>query len=368
MLHPPPCLVPLPKSCLPYVRPSLQLWSPGGLPCFLSQPSFPLPSPCWKGGSLLASPASAGPAQAGACWGCLRQPQHILDSIPFLLPPCKDIKMLLNDCDLSQARFRNMTAACLRHPRGKDRRTRMLPNDRSLRQRKEPGSRQTTAACLCHHHGEGRSAKRPQSVSVTPVAKAEANVAKRSQPVSATFVAKTEANQNIAKQPQPVSATSVAEANQDVAKRPQPVFAHPVAKTEARCLQTTAACLRHPRGKDKSEMSPNDRCLSPPPPWQKQANQQPNDHSLSPPPSTRWSALISFAAARAYASSLLALPGTGAHNLDGPVPDVSDVLGTARVQPAACARTLTVSTTALRVGRLASTATAQVPRCPGAPL
>ena len=38
------------------------------------------------------------------------------------------------------------------------------------------------------------------------------------------------------------------------------------------------------------------------------------------------------------------------------------------VQPAACARTLAGPTTALHVGRRASTATAQVPRCPGAPL
>ena len=37
------------------------LWSLGGLPCSPSQPSFPLPSPCWKGGSLLASPTSVDP-------------------------------------------------------------------------------------------------------------------------------------------------------------------------------------------------------------------------------------------------------------------------------------------------------------------
>ena len=74
----------------------------------------------------------------------------------------------------------------------------------------------------------------------------------------------------------------------------------------------------------------------------------------------RWSALISFAAARAYATSLLALPGAGAHNLDADVSDIlaDFVLRSARVQSAACARTLTGSATALHVGKLASTATA----------
>ena len=40
----------------------------------------------------------------------------------------------------------------------------------------------------------------------------------------------------------------------------------------------------------------------------------------------RWSGLLSFAAARAFAASLLALPLSGASNVDGPAPDLSEVL------------------------------------------
>ena len=45
---------------------------------------------------------------------------------------------------------------------------------------------------------------------------------------------------------------------------------------------------------------------------------------------TRWAALLSFAAARAFATSLLRLPPANAANVDGPAPDLSEVLADAQ--------------------------------------
>ena len=53
----------------------------------------------------------------------------------------------------------------------------------------------------------------------------------------------------------------------------------------------------------------------------------------------RWSALLACAAARAFASSLLSLPLSGAANVDGDPPLLSDLLAepsAPRISPAAC--------------------------------
>ena len=62
----------------------------------------------------------------------------------------------------------------------------------------------------------------------------------------------------------------------------------------------------------------------------------------APPPSRaaaisaytlQWSALLSFAAARSFAASLLFLPVTGTANVDGELPPLSDILTDSTAQP-----------------------------------
>ena len=54
----------------------------------------------------------------------------------------------------------------------------------------------------------------------------------------------------------------------------------------------------------------------------------------------RWSALLSFAAARAFAASLLSLPTAGTANVDGLTPDLSEVLADQRWEVAPLASRL----------------------------
>ena len=52
----------------------------------------------------------------------------------------------------------------------------------------------------------------------------------------------------------------------------------------------------------------------------------------------RWSALISFAAARAFATSLLSLPLGGTANVDGESPLLSDILADSSLEPPLASR------------------------------
>ena len=67
----------------------------------------------------------------------------------------------------------------------------------------------------------------------------------------------------------------------------------------------------------------------------------------APPPSRaaaisaftlRWSALLSFAAARSFAASLLSLPLTGTANVDGELPPLSDILADSPPPPPLASR------------------------------
>ena len=53
---------------------------------------------------------------------------------------------------------------------------------------------------------------------------------------------------------------------------------------------------------------------------------------------SRWSALLSFAAARAFAASLLSLPLGGAANVDGESPLLSDMLADSCLEPPLASR------------------------------
>ena len=52
----------------------------------------------------------------------------------------------------------------------------------------------------------------------------------------------------------------------------------------------------------------------------------------------RWSALLSFAAARAFATSLLSLPLGGTANVDGESPLLSDILADSSLEPPLASR------------------------------